>query len=843
LTRSAQTKSQPSSVKCDERITENHQFSPFKLLDSGQANGYGNFRAARIAPPETERSDVSVADHTFACGSLNRSRLLLCCIAILTLLSTSRISVADDTADPFRQLDDRWPTATSSRLATGAPGPDYWQQRADYEIDVTLDEDRKRILGTADIHYENHSPHALTYLWLQLDANRFTPTADSRLTRLPEVGSEMSVNSLQRLLSLNFNGGVKLNAVNDAAGKPLEHAVVKGMLRIDLPEPLASGETVDFTIVWEYAINNSKLVAGRTGYELFEDDNAIFCIAQWFPRMCAYTDYGGWRHKQFLRRGEFTLEFGNYDVKISAPADHVLMATGQLINPQDVLSATQQERLDVALQSDEPVFIVTQEEAEQACKATSAEEYKTWHFRAENVRDFAFASSRRFLWDACGQTVGDRRVLCMSLYPKEGMPLWDQYSTHAIAHTVEVYSRFTGIDYPYPHATAVMGVVGGGMEYPMICFNGPRPEKDGTYSKATKERVIGVIIHEVGHNWFPMIINNDERHWMWLDEGFNSFVQSIAQREWDRNPNYERAEPRAYTSYYAREKQRAIMTHPDSVYDISSNAYGKPSAGLTLLRETILGRELFDFAFREYCRRWAYKRPEPSDFFRSMEDASGLDLDWFWHGWYYTTGNCDFEVVSVVKKNLHDGNPEQDKARADREKQTEFPNLIKEREADQPRRIDRYDTLRDFYDDFDPHALTDKKAKSYAELQERLTDEEKELLANLEQQNFYEVEIVNHGDLVMPLILKLTFTDGQSEIRRFPAEIWRKSLDKVTPILQTEKPLQAVTVDPYHETGDIDLTNNRFPRQIIEKDVKITKPKEKIENPMKESRNAKEKQD
>lgn len=742
---------------------------------------------------------------------------------------------AEDIADPFRQLDERWPTANQYRLTTGSPGPEYWQQQADYQIEVALDETRKRIIGSAKIHYQNNSPHELTYLWLQLDANRFTPGSDKRLTTLTTVGDDLTVESLQSLLATTFDGGVKLKKVAEQSGKPLEHTVVKGMLRVDLPKPLAAGDSFDFAIDWEYAINNSKLVAGRTGYEMFDDGNAIFCIAQWFPRMCAYTDYGGWRHKQFLGRGEFTLEFGNYDVKISVPADHVLMATGKLVNMKEILSDTQNERLTTAINSDTPVFVVNAEEAEKASEVTTFEEYKTWHFQAENVRDFAFATSRKFIWDACGQSVGDRRVLCMSLYPKEGMPLWDRYSTHAVAHTLEVYSRVTGIDYPYPHATAVMGVVGGGMEYPMICFNGPRPEKDGTYSKSTKQGLIGVVIHEVGHNWFPMIINNDERHWMWLDEGFNSFVQTIAQREWDRDPDYTRGEARRYTSYFANDKQRSIMTHPDAVFDIGSNAYSKPSTGLTLLRETILGRELFDFAFKEYCRRWAYKRPEPSDFFRSIEDASGIDLDWFWNGWYYTTDNCDFELVSITKKNLHDGNPKADKDRSEKKKATEYPNLIKEREVDVPRRIDKYETLLDFYDDYDPDAVTEKKAKTYAEFLERLTEEEKQVVTEVERLNLYQVKIINHGQLVMPLILKLIFSDGESEIRRFPAEIWRKSPDEVTPLLLTEKPLQAILVDPYHETGDIDLSNNRYPREIDNADVKITKPKKKIENPLKES--------
>lgn len=732
--------------------------------------------------------------------------------------------------DPFQQIDDDLPAPSEFRLASGAPGPRYWQQRVNYQIDVSLDENTKRIRGREKITYENHSPHTLSYLWLQLDPNAFTPDSDSNLTQTSDVQNEMSVKSLGQILAAaQFQGGMTIGTVEDVSGHLLNSTIVKGMMRVDLTQPLPPGQTFEFIVEWEFTLNDSRLVPARTGYEMFDDGNAVFCIAQWYPRLCAYTDYGGWRHKQFLGRGEFTLEFGDYDVRMTVPDDHVLDATGQLQNPGEVLSERSRERLAQAEQSATPVMIVTPEEA-RAAEKTRSDQTKTWHFQARNVRDFAFACSRKFIWDACAQPVGERSVLCMSLYPHEGRPLWDKYATHAVAHAIEIYSQVTGIPYPYPHATAVMGVIPGGMEYPMICFNGPRPERDGTYSKDLKQRVQSVIIHEVGHNWFPMIVNSDERHWMWLDEGLNTFVQGIAERAWQADEDLTTAEPGNVHKFSLNGSKRPIMSQPDALPNIGAAAYAKPAAGLTILRETILGRELFDFAFKEYCRRWAFKRAQPADFFRTMEDASGIDLDWFWRGWYFATEHCDFELVSVTRRVLHTGDPQDDQKRHDQLAARKPQSLVHRRDNGLPRRVERFEDLKDFYDTFNPHAVTEEKTRQHQEFLKRLKPEEQELLKT--DKHLYELRVRNRGELVMPLILQLHFADGTQEIRRLPAEIWRFNPNEVVKLLVCEQPLTAVVIDPHNETGDTDLSNNRYPRIIESTDLLLKKPEEKIDNPL-----------
>ncbi|MBA4029804.1 MAG: aminopeptidase [Planctomyces sp.] len=725
-------------------------------------------------------------------------------------------------ADPFQQIDSLLPTPTESRLASGAPGPDYWQQRASYKIDATLDEDKRRLKGVERIHYENHSPHTLTYLWLQLQPSTYTPDSPATLTRTWSDTGSVAIGDLQKaLVPETFDGGMKISAVKDAAGQPLKHLVNQGFLKVLLAAPLGPKQTVDFEVSWEYAINDIKLMPGRSGYELLDDGNAIFGMAYWYPRLCAYTDYGGWRVKQFIGRGEFTVEFGDYDVTLHVPADHALAATGELVNADKVLTAEQRELLKKSDTADAPVFIVTKDEAEEKRKVKTFAEMKAWRFRATNVRDFAFATSRTFVADAWGVPLDGRIVRCMSLYPKEGMPLWDKYATHSVAQAIEVYSDVTGIPYPWPHCTAVMGIVSGGMEYPMINFNSPKPEKDGTYSEAVKNRLISVIIHETGHNWFPMIINNDERHWMWLDEGFNQFVQGYAERAWKRRMG-KTGEPSRIAEYLLNPAHQPIMTQPDNLKDVGRNAYAKTSVGLTMLRETILGREVFDVAFKEYCRRWAFKRPEPADFFRTMEDATGVDLDWFWRGWFFSTSMNDVELVSVSRRLLQTGDPAKDKERDDRKEAKLPPSLADERDAQLPQRVEKYEMLKDFYDTYDPHAVTEKKQDRFQKFMERLTPEEKAVLAS--SQLLYEVKVKNNGELPMPLILQLEFDDGSKELRRYPAEIWRLDGSELSKLLITAKPLKSVMVDPHNETADTNYANNRFPRVITETDLTITKP-------------------
>ncbi|WP_313028920.1 M1 family metallopeptidase, partial [Massilia alkalitolerans] len=589
-------------------------------------------------------------------------------IGLAALCLSATVFAAPPFDDKFRQLDELLPTPGAVRTASGAPGHAYWQQRADYTMRATLDENKRSLTGSGTITYHNNSPDTLKYLWLQLDENIYKPDSAARSTAtLPSReawqarGNDgVKFDALRTLFTArDFDGGFKVANVRDSGGRALKYTINGTMMRIDLPQPLKPGSRVSFSLDWNYNINEQKVLGGRSGYEKFGDGNDLYEIALWFPRMAAYYDVYGWQHKQFLGSGEFTLEFGDYDVRITVPADHIVASTGELQNPNEVLSATQRQRLQQAKTAKKPVIIVTQDEAEAAEKGR-ATNTKTWHFKAKNVRDFAFASSRKFIWDAQGIKSGNTDVMAMSYYPKEGNPLWERYSTHAIIHTIEQYNKYS-FDYPYPVSISVNGPVGG-MEYPMITFNGPRPVKDKktgelTYSKRTKYGLIGVIIHEVGHNYFPMIVNSDERQWTWMDEGINSFVQSLAQEAWEEEWDEMRGHPRTIVPYMRSQNQVPIMTNSESLLQFGNNAYAKPAAALNVLRETILGRELFDFAFKEYAERWKFKRPTPADFFRTMEDASGTDLDWFWRGWFYTTDAVDISVDGVTEYTVSSKDP------------------------------------------------------------------------------------------------------------------------------------------------------------------------------------------
>lgn len=755
-------------------------------------------------------------------------------------------------SDKFRQLEELLPTPGTYRNASGAPGRDYWQQRADYVIDVELNDENQSITGKATITYHNASPDGLDYLWLQLDPNIFAHDSDNRVTSsVPRAtpGSnplaQFGYRSLEAaLLQETYDSDLKIASVTDAAGKPLPHTIVKTMMRIDLPTTLKAGTKTTFTVAWSYKINNAKLLALRTGFEYFEKDkNYIYEIAQWFPRLAAYNDTMGWQHKQYLGRGEFTLEFGDYLVRLTVPNDHVVSASGVLQNPEQVLTPTQRERLKQAETAPKPVFIVTPDEAKiaQAGKPTGK---KTWIFKADNVRDFAFASSRKFIWDAMGapghaSPDPAKPVMAMSFYPIEGEPLWSKYSTHAIIQTLDVYSHHT-FPYPYPVAQSINGPIGG-MEYPMICFNGPRPEEDGTYTARTKYGLISVIIHEVGHNYFPMIVNSDERQWTWMDEGLNSFVQFIAEQAWEKNYPSRRAEPRDLVSYMTGPNQVPIMTNSESIEQLGNNAYGKPAAALNILRETVLGRELFDHAFRTYARRWQFKRPYPADFFRSMEDASGVDLDWFWRGWFYTNDHTDISLDAVRAYTLDTRDPAIENARAKAEKDARPVTLSAQRNADLPKRTDRYPELKDFYNDYDESTVLPGDKKKFEELVKALTKAKinPDLLKT--QRNFYLLEFSNVGGLVMPIILKLDYTDGTTEEMRIPAEIWRVDNAKASKLIITTKELRGVQVDPHEETADADVENNFWPRRAIKSRFQLFRGEEGGKNPMKEMRELSEK--
>lgn len=752
----------------------------------------------------------------------------------------------------FQQLDPTVPTPSAQRIASGAPGKDYWQNRADYDINVELDDVKRTISAEATVTYHNLSPDPLSYLWVQLDQNYLSHNADSRLTPNTKRGidpNKISYSALDRMLTYEtYDGEMKIGKLTDAQGNPLAHSVVKTMLRLDLPEPLTAGGDFVFKISWSYPINDCEHMNARTGYEFFkEDGNCIYTIAQWFPRMAAYTDYAGWINKQFLGTGEFTLEFGNYTVRLTVPDDHLVAATGALQNADQVLTATQRERLQKAqTETQKPMFIVTPEEAKAAEKGKPKGK-KTWVFQADNVRDFAFASSRKFIWDAMaveGATfpptperkggITDRMfrppVMAMSLYPKEGMPLWDKYSTHAIAHTIQVYSRYT-FGYPYPVAWSVNGPVGG-MEYPMICFNGPRPEKDGTYPEKTKYALIGVVIHEVGHNYFPMIVNSDERQWTWMDEGLNSFVEYLTEEEWENDWQHRRNE-RGMIDYMRLTDRVPVMTNSESIADLGPNAYGQPTVALNILREHILGRDAFDHAFKIYSRRWMFKRPTPSDFFRTMEDASGVDLDWFWRGWFYSVDHVDVSIDEVKWLQLDSRDPVIEKPKKKQEKEELPQTLTRERNYSIPKRVDRFPELKDFYDSYDEGTALPSEKKKFEALIKELKEEKIDPALLQTKRNFYVIEFSNVGGLLTPLILKIDYTDGSSEELKLPAEIWRFNTEKASKLLLTAKELKSVTFDPRQELVDTDVENNFWPRRLVKSKFQLFKD-DKAPNPMRE---------
>jgi hypothetical protein len=752
----------------------------------------------------------------------------------LPVLAVAQTEPTQYWEDKFKQLGPELATPNEQRTASGAPGNAYWQQRADYVMNITVDDATQTLYGEETITYFNQSPDALSYLWLQLDQNAFAKDADSYAIEQMKMGESVSYNDL---IDLNpwYDGGFKLDYVRDAGGKALPYTVNKTMMRIDLPQTLKPGGTFVFKIKWWYNINDRIRLGGRSGYEFFEEDgNYLYTMAQFFPRMVVYCDNQGWQHKQFLGMGEFTLNFGNYDVKITVPADHIVASTGVLQNPKDVLTAEELKRFNAAKTSDEPIVITTQEEAEKKEKNKETSKTKTWHFKAENVRDFAFANSRKFIWDAQAVKIGDKTPLAMSYYPKEGNPLWGQFSTRVVAHTLRSYSKHT-IDYPYPVAISVH-TKWMGMEYPMICFNGGRPEKDGTYDQGTRDGMISVIIHEVGHNFFPMIINSDERQWTWMDEGLNTFVQYLAEKEYDRNYPTRRGPARNIVDYMRGDKSTMspIMTNSESIYQFGNNAYGKPATALNILRETVMGRELFDYAFKEYCRRWAFRHPTPEDFFRTMEDASAVDLDWFWRGWFYGTDHCDMNLKEVKIFRLNTHNPEIEKALDREKKEKAAADISLQRDAAEKMKVevDSDEDMRDFYTSYDPYKVTALDRVEYDEYVKKLTDKEKELLSK--NMLYYQVTIENKGGLIMPLIFDLEFTDGTIRRIHIPAEIWKRSEKEVTKVFACEREVKSILLDPQLETADVDITNNSWPQRINPTRLELFKENQgrTRENPM-----------
>ena len=730
----------------------------------------------------------------------------------------------------FKQLKEELATPTVYRTASGAPGHKYYQQKASYNIDVTIDDEKQKITGKETITYKNNSPDKLEYLWLQLDQNMRAKDSDTKLIKTSggrggtkSLDEKVNFSDLARLHN-DFDGGFKLEYVNDGKGKELKYTVNKTMMRVDLPTPLMPGATVSLKIGYWYNVNDRMKIGGRSGYEYFpEDDNYLYTIAQFYPRMAVYNETEGWQNKQFLGNGEFTLPFGDYKVNITVPSDHIVGATGTLTNASSVLTAEERSRFKKA-QSEykTPVIIVTQDEAEEKEKNKSTST-RTWSFSATNVRDFAFASSRKFIWDAMTVKYNGKSTLAMSFYPKEGNPLWERYSTRVVAHTIESYSKHT-CDYPYPVAISVH-TKEIGMEYPMICFNYGRPEKDGTYSERMKYGMIGVIIHEVGHNFFPMIINSDERQWTWMDEGLNTFTQYLCEQEWERDYPSRRGPAHKIVDYMKGDKSNItpIMTNSESLHQFGNNAYGKPAAALNILRETVMGRELFDFAFKTYAERWKFKHPTPADFFRTMEDASGVDLDWFWRGWFFTTDHCDIAIDNVEWFKIDTRNPKTEKAIAKELEEAKAVHIGVTRNKEIGVYSDHDEEILDFYSKYDPFEPTLVDQEEYDKYMTKLSEDD---IAILEADyNYYNIDFTNKGGLVMPIVLNFTFKDGTTEEVRIPAEIWKTNHKNVSKVFFFKKEVASVDMDPWLETADVNLNDNSWPRKTQLSKFKVFKSK------------------
>ena len=713
----------------------------------------------------------------------------------------------------FKQLYEEFSTPNQYRSASGAPGPAYYQQQADYKMALTLNDERSQIYGEETITYTNNSPDALEYLWVQLDQNK--RARDSKSPLIESSGAfpaKMAGSFVNEYMGQGFDGGFKIDWVRDEKGKPLPHTINRTMMRIEMPEVLEPGNKFVFSIKWWYNIPEHTVEFARSGYETFDDGNKGYVIAQFYPRMAVYSDVEGWQNSQFWGRDEFALPFGNFEVSITVPSDHVLDATGVLVNRKEVFSKEMMRRYEMAKKSyDKPILIVTQDEAEQAAKgfATSS---KTWKFNAEMVRDFGFASSRRYIWDMMAVRIGDRDVMAVSVYPPEGNPLWEDWSTRVVASTLKSYSRMT-FDYPYHKAISVHAK-SQGMEYPMICWNYGRPNKDGTYSDRIKYGMFGVIIHEVGHNFFPMIVNSDERQWTWMDEGINTFVQYVAEQDFGvaypeaiaPNLTYpsRRGPAKAIVNYMAGDQDRLapIMTKGLNTYNFGANGYSKPATGLNILRKTIMGEDLFDYAFRTYAQRWMFKHPTPEDFFRSMEDASAIDLDWFWRSWFYTTDYTDIGVSSVKKYYV-----------------TDKINTAM-RQMMQARGISKSDLpplvflVEEGSEDFEEEMRT-KTLNDVVTLQEfimdRMTPEERTELKM--PKYFYEVTFEKPGGIPMPIIAEYIYSDGSKERVTYPAQIWRLNDQSVGKVIASEKEIVKIVVDPDEETADIDTSNNSWPAE------------------------------
>ncbi|MBS1948561.1 MAG: M1 family metallopeptidase [Bacteroidetes bacterium] len=735
----------------------------------------------------------------------------------------------------FEALGTILPTPNEYRTASGAPGPKYWQQKCDYDIKCSLDEDKQVLTGSETITYSNNSPDQLFYLWLQLDENEHSSKNNANYQNESSMNSVESDNIVDQLAHSENDYGDHIVKITDALGKPLRYTINKTMMRVELPAVLKPGQKFIFKIDWYYPITDRMKAFGRGGYEYFpEDGNYLFTMTQWYPRLCVYSDFQGWQNNQFTGRGEFALTFGDFKVEMTVPSDHVVGATGQCQNYQQVLTPTQFARWQKAQTAKEPLQIVTLDEA-KAAEKTKSKQKKTWVFKAINVRDFAWTSCRRFVWDAMPAYVEGKKVMCMSYYGKEAYPIYSKFSTKVVAHTIKTYSHFS-IPYPYPVAQSVEAA--NGMEYPMICFNYGRAEKDGTYSEATKYGMLGVVIHEVGHNFFPMIVNSDERQWTWMDEGINSFVEYLTEEMFDNKfPVRGKGPAWAIVDYMKLPKNELepIMTNSENIVRFGPNAYTKPATGLNILRETIMGRDLFDYAFKEYARRWAFKHPTPADFFRTMNDASAENLDWFWRGWFYGIEPVDISLDSV-KHFVPDFEHPVAKVdttvmrNIDKPMQSKFPeDVSKERNRDDKNitfAVDADTALRDFYWKYDRGIIpydTSKFEQHISRYDEPMDEATKNKVAG---KQFYELQFTNKGGMVMPIIIEWTYKDGTKEVERIPAQIWRKDEGHVTKVFMKDKEVASIRLDPNRETADIDESNNSWPAIKTESRFQVFKSKQ-----------------
>jgi len=737
---------------------------------------------------------------------------IFCLLAILPIsLLAQETKTTEKKREPgkydtnkFSQMYDLLATPNMFRTASGAPGSAYYQQQADYKMDIELDDKNTKVYGNETITYHNNAPESLDYLWIQLDQNQNARDSKSPLIENQKMDPALTPGGFsKKFMEEDFDGGFHIEYVNDAKGKPMKYVINQTMMRIDLPMPLKSKEKIEINIKWWYLINNYRVDGGRSGYEHFDSDgNNLYVLAQFYPRMAVYNDVEGWQNMQFWGAGEFALPFGNFDVNITVPADHILEATGDLLNRKEVFTAEQFKRYQLAEKTyDKPVVVVTQAEAEQASKSFS-DKKKTWKFSAKNVRDFGISTSRKFIYDAMAVKLSEKSVMAISLYPPESNPLWGDLSTKTVAHTLRSYSSHT-FDYPYPKAISI-SAEDQGMEYPMICWNYGRPDEKGFVSDRIKYGMQSVIIHEVGHNFFPMIVNSDERQWSWMDEGLNTFLQYLAEKEMDPNYPSQRGPAKNIVPYMSGDQNflEPIMSNSEGIHQFGANAYGKPATGLNILRETIMGKELFDHAFKTYANRWKFKHPTPDDFFRTMEDASAVDLDWFWRGWFFSTEYVDLGIKEVKQFYVSETAPKEAK--------------------DVAIRRGRFNQEKGPFVYFVPSDSKDLDKKSQKSLQvadvkilndfiqEKYTSEERSKLKS--PKYFYEVTFDKLGEMLMPILVELTFEDGSKEFYNFPVQIWRKGNATATRVFATDKKVSKIALDPKLETADIDVTNNVWPK-------------------------------